>query len=246
MCLFTNNGGWPSSGPADLVFTLDAHYDIARIDSFTLWDPSRTGQKYDLYGSTDNGASWTFVTSVNKDSGAEGPNRDLRRISLTNAGGVIPGLVGVNALKFHIMDPGPNGAMSNNSIFAEIAAYEVIHGGTSNYASWATTNGFDPLHPEAVGNDGLTNLLVYALALKTNGTNGSPGTLTGNMLSFAKRPDAVTNNDVTYAIETSPNLQNPWTTTTTGVTDNSTAISIDLSTLIGTSYFARLKVTHKP
>ena len=126
MCLFTSDGKWLGSGPVDLVFTLDASYDIARIDSFTLWDSSRTGQKYDLYGSTDGGASWTFVASVNKDSGPGGSDRDIRRISLANAGAVIPGLAGVNALKFHIMDPGPNGATSNNSIYSEIAAYAVI------------------------------------------------------------------------------------------------------------------------
>ena len=77
-------------------------------------------------------------------------------------------------------------------------------GSSGNYASWAIANGFDPAHPEYVGTDGLTNLLVYALDLKTDGTNGSPGTLTGNLLSFTKRAEAVTNGDVTYAIEASP------------------------------------------
>ena len=69
--------------------------------------------------------------------------------------------------------------------------------------------------------DGLPDLVVYALALKTDGTNGSPGTLAGNVLTFAKRPDAVTNDDVTYAIETSADLgvNDVWHTTTTGVTD---------------------------
>ena len=118
----------------------------------------------------------------------------------------------------------------------------------SNYAGWAA----DPAHtltggPTAVGNDGLTNLLVYALDLKTDGTNGSPGTLTGKVLSFAKRADAVTNNDVTYAIEVSSDLglNDSWTITTTGVTDNPTTISIDLSTLGGSTHFARLVVTQK-
>ena len=118
---------------------------------------------------------------------------------------------------------------------------------TSNYASWAGSHGLtDPTNPNHVGPDGLTNLLDYALDLKTDGTNGSPGTLTGNVLSFTKRPDAVTNNDVTYAIEISADLgvADPWTTTT-GVTDNSTAISIDLSTLSGSTHFARLVVTQK-
>ena len=116
------------------------------------------------------------------------------------------------------------------------------------YAAWANANGFDPDHPEAVGNDGLTNLMVYALDLKTDGTNGSPGTLAGNVLSFTKRPEAVTNGDVTYAIEVSTDLggTDPWHVTTTGVTEvvgPPATIAIDLSALGGTRHFARLKVT---
>ncbi|MEI6607411.1 MAG: hypothetical protein WCP35_19030, partial [Verrucomicrobiota bacterium] len=129
---------------------------------------------------------------------------------------------------------------------AAVSLRDVTGGSVSNYTTWAAAQ-VPPVTggPAHVGPDGLTNLLVYALDLKTDGTNGSPGTLTGRVLSFAKRPDAVANNDVTYAIETSPNLQNPWTTTTTGVTDNSTTISIDLSTLGGSTQFARLVVTQK-
>ena len=88
---------------------------------------------------------------------------------------------------------------------------------------------------------------VYSfLEFKTDGSNGSPAALTGNQLSFTKRPDAVTNNDVTYAIETSADLgvSSPWTTTT-GVVETTSAISIDLSTLGGSIHFARLVVTQK-
>ena len=126
LALFTSTGMWTGSGPVDLVFTLDAAYTIGRIDSFTLWDPSRTGQKYDLYGSTNGGTSWNLVTSVSYDGSAAGSNRDIRMISLTDSAGAITGLTGVNALKFHIMDPGPNGATSNNSIYSEIAAYAAV------------------------------------------------------------------------------------------------------------------------
>ena len=114
------------------------------------------------------------------------------------------------------------------------------------YADWATAHGFDPDHPEYVGKDGLTNLLVYALNLKTDGTNGSPGTLTGRTISFAKRAAAVANGDVAYAIENSPNLQPPWTTVTPDV-DNGTTISYTLpSGAAGGKIFARLVVTQTP
>ena len=83
-------------------------------------------------------------------------------------------------------------------------------------------------------------MLVYALNIRTNGTNGSPGTLAGKLLSFAKRSDAVSNGDISYAIETSPNLQNPWTTVTPDVNNGST-ISYTLPSGQG-KIFARLKV----
>ena len=134
--------------------------------------------------------------------------------------------------------------------FDNVRLTAVTGGGASTYASWAAdpAHGLtNPTNPAHVGNDGLTNLLVYALELKTDGSNGSPGTLAGNQLSFAKRADAVTNNDITYAIEISADLgvSSPWTTTTTGVTETTSAISIDLSTLAGSKHFARLVVTQK-
>ncbi|MCX6872543.1 MAG: DUF642 domain-containing protein [Verrucomicrobia bacterium] len=123
-------------------------------------------------------------------------------------------------------------------------------GGASNYTIWAAAQ-MPPLEGGAgyVGPDGLSNLLIYALAdLKTDHTNGSPGTLTGNVLSFTKRDDAVTNGDVTYAIEVSSDLgvNDAWHVATTGVEEQAgppATISIDLSKLGGSAHFARLVVT---
>lgn len=85
----------------------------------------------------------------------------------------------------------------------------------SNYNAWAAAQS-PPLvgGPDAAGADGLKNLLIYAIdGLNTNHTNGSPGVLNPatNELSFTKRPDAITNGDVSWAIETSPDLEH-WTT----------------------------------
>jgi hypothetical protein len=118
----------------------------------------------------------------------------------------------------------------------------------SNYDSWAAAL-IPPLSggPSAVGPDGLTNLLVYALNLKTDGTNGSPGTLTGNVLGFTKRADAVTNNDVTYAILISTTLAaDSWTEVSAYVENSSTTISCNLPTDVGGKVFARLVVTQTP
>jgi|GEM_PF-2538371 len=114
---------------------------------------------------------------------------------------------------------------------------------TGGYDSWAAAQ-VPPLlgGPGTVGNDGLANLLVYAIKdLKTDGTNTSAGTLTGRLLSFAKRPEAVANGDVTYEIETSPDLNDPWTTVTPDSEDDTT-INYTLPANAGEIY-GRLKVS---
>ena len=135
---------------------------------------------------------------------------------------------------------------------SEPFAFEIVAGSGGNYASWATENGLtDPTNPSYVGPDGLTNLLIYALNLKTDGTNGSPGTLTGKEISFAKRIDAVNNGDVSYSIQTSTNLLNEvtpgdggWAPVTPDVND-ATTISYTLPDGMG-KVFARLVVTQTP
>jgi hypothetical protein len=113
----------------------------------------------------------------------------------------------------------------------------------NSYGTWAAAQ-VPPVAggPTHVGPDGISNLLLYALNLKLDGTNGSPGTLTGNLLSFTKRADAVTNGDVSYAIETSPNLQNPWTPVTPDVNNGSTISYTLPQGAAGGAIFARLKV----
>ena len=115
-----------------------------------------------------------------------------------------------------------------------------------NYASWAAAHGLSG-GPTAVGNTGIPNLLLYALNLNPNGSNGSPGTLTGSVLSYSKRAEAVTNGDVHYAIEESDDLglPDPWTEVTTYTTNDATTISYTLPEGKGRT-FARLVVTTAP
>ena len=131
---------------------------------------------------------------------------------------------------------------------AAVTVAQALGGSASSYATWATAQTPPLGDASVVGPDGLSNLLIYALAgLNTNHTNGSPGTLAGNVLSFAKRTDAVSNGDVTYAIEVSADLggNDAWHVTTTGVSSNDASISIDLSALSGSTHFARLLVTQQ-
>ncbi|MCX6875336.1 MAG: GDSL-type esterase/lipase family protein [Verrucomicrobia bacterium] len=116
---------------------------------------------------------------------------------------------------------------------------------SGNYATWAGPDGYNLTGgPDGDDDrDGITNLMEYALGLNPKVPNGSPGTLTGNLLSFTKGTAARNNGDVTYAIETSPNLQDPWTTVVTHATGNpDPSISYLLPTGQG-KIFARLKVT---
>jgi hypothetical protein len=115
-----------------------------------------------------------------------------------------------------------------------------------NYASWAAAHGLSG-GPTAVGNTGIPNLLLYALNPNPNGSNDSSGTLTGRVLSYSKRGEAVANGDVSYAIEESDDLglTDPWTEVTAYTTKDATTISYTLPEGKGRT-FARLVVTTVP
>ena len=117
-------------------------------------------------------------------------------------------------------------------------------GANNNYTSWAATQS-PPLtgSVNTVGADGLANLLIYAIAgLKTDHTNGSPGVLTGHQLTFTKRPEAITNADVAWAIQTSPNLVTWTTQVSQPMGDPTPTISYTLPGSAG-KLFARLVVS---
>ena len=158
----------------------------------------------------------------------------------TVSGAALNAVGTTKSVQVWVRDPG-------NGIYPTISNFRLTDTAVSvtpTYATWAASNGFDPDHPEAVGDDGLTNLMIYALNLNTDGTNGSPGTITGNLLSFSKRAEAVTNNDVSYLIEESDDLglTDPWTEVSTYDTNDNSTISYSLPTNKPASY-ARLRVT---
>ncbi|RYD20817.1 MAG: hypothetical protein EOP88_13620 [Verrucomicrobiaceae bacterium] len=95
--------------------------------------------------------------------------------------------------------------------------------------------------------DGISNLVEYALAgFNPTTPNNLANTLAAGTLFFTKRADAVTNNDILYAIETSANLgaaPGSWTTVTPTVND-ATTLSYALPAGQG-KLFARLRITRK-
>jgi hypothetical protein len=112
------------------------------------------------------------------------------------------------------------------------------------YTTWAAANGVTGGPSGDSDGDGIANLLEYALNLNPAGSDGSPGTLTGKLLSFTKRAEAVTNGDVTYKIEISADLglTDPWAEVSGYQTNDGTTIACLLPDGVPAS-FARLRVT---
>ncbi|MFZ9937134.1 MAG: Ig-like domain-containing protein [Luteolibacter sp.] len=115
----------------------------------------------------------------------------------------------------------------------------------SDFADWAADNG---IPGEAFGDDfdldGISNGLEYAIAgLNPTQPDAAPGTFAAGVLSFDKRPEAVTNGDVIWKIEESNDLgiADPWEVVVADVDDDNT-ISYTLPTGLG-KVFARLKVS---
>ncbi|MCX6873375.1 MAG: Ig-like domain-containing protein [Verrucomicrobia bacterium] len=114
----------------------------------------------------------------------------------------------------------------------------------NTYTTWAAANGVTGGPNGDSDGDGIPNLVEYALNLNPAGSDGSPGTLIGSLLSFTKRAEAVTNSDVTYMIEESTDLglTDPWTEVLSYQTNDGTTISCLLPDGVPANY-ARLKVT---
>ena len=113
---------------------------------------------------------------------------------------------------------------------------------TGNYTSWAATNNVTGGPNGDSDNDGIINLVEYALALNPAASDGAPGTFSGGTLTFNKRPVAVSNNDVTYLIEESDDLgiSDPWQPVTPA-SNTPTEITYTLPTG-APKKFSRLKV----
>ena len=122
-------------------------------------------------------------------------------------------------------------------------------GVSSNFASWAN----DPAKGNIPGalpsgdfdNDGLTNLVEYALGKNPRISSQPAGVLVGNVITFTKGADAIANGDVSWVIETSTTLETAtWTPQVTQAAANPAAtIAYTLTPGSPSANFARLKVT---
>ena len=124
-----------------------------------------------------------------------------------------------------------------------------VTSGPAGFAGWISgtfANGATvPVGQQGAANDpdhdGISNLMEYALAgLDPTVPNGAIGTFSGNTLSYTKRQPLAA--DLSYVIETSPDLRQPWTAQVTQAPGNTDAtISYALPTGQG-KLFARLRV----
>lgn len=240
----------PEPGGGQINFTGGS----AVIDTYANTDQgNNTAANWTLYFSTDSGSTWTSLgtsagqsTTTNGTKGALGITWDLSVIANQSA----PVLFALDA----VSTGGTNGTVTQRGVGFDnlvITAGSITPGTTgADFASWAS--GFsipnDPTY-DAGDNDGLSALVEYALGLsplvsETLANTYNPAT---QVISFTKGTEAVSNGDVTYAIETSPNLLNPWTPVSHILPDvnDGTTISYTLPTGLG-KIFARLVVTQNP
>lgn len=235
----------PDSGGA-----VDFTGGVAVIDTYAFSGlGGTTSANWTLYYSIDGGTNWTVLGEAQQGAaqlgtGSTGPvglSWDLTPVGSQSA-----------AVDF-ILDPstigyGVNGVFNQRDVGYDnlvISASSVTPGigGGNSFATWAAGFGIpdDPGY-DGTDNDGIPALVEYALGLSPHTADRSPGTFDGNTISFTKGGDAVANGDVTYAIETSPDLVD-WTTATPDIND-ATTISFSLPAGQGT-LFARLVVSQK-
>lgn len=115
-----------------------------------------------------------------------------------------------------------------------------------NFESWALENNITGGTEGDSDNDGVTNIVEYALQTNLIGSDGSLGSFSSGLLSFTKRDVAVTNNDVIYAIEESDDLglTDPWQAVVP-TSDTPTTLSYQIPAGSARK-FARLKIATAP
>ncbi len=235
--VYLQNGGGTSGGGLQLVVTTPGGGNIAPtitdIANQSVPSGGNTGAlaftitDEDVNTVTPSGSSsnTTLVPNANIVFSGSGANRT---VTVTP----VSGLSGTATITVTLTD---NGSLTANDTF--------VLNVTDNFLSWATANGVTGGVNGDSDNDGVKNLVEYALV---NG--GELGTLIGNTITFNKRP-APFGTDLTYDIESSTLLTaGSWTVLAkpTPVTENASLISYTFNPSSPAKNFARLKVVQVP
>jgi autotransporter-associated beta strand protein len=239
-------------------FTFDVNPDIgggsinftggsAVMDTFAFATgvAGTTAANWTLYYSADAGATWTSLgTAVGASLAADGAAGPLGIAwDLTTIG------VRTGPVRFAIdavSTGASNGTAAQRSVGFDnlVVSAGSITPGANNFDSWAAANNVTGGANGDSDNDGIGNLVEYALDLNPAASDGAAGSFDGatRVLTFAKRAEALANGDVTYAIQTSATLApDSWATVTPDV-NNATTISYTLPNGQG-RLFARLVVS---
>ena len=238
----------PDSGGGEINFA----GGTAVIDTYANHDASLGGTvtaDWTLYYSTDGGSSWTSLGTLTG-AGTTGSGQFVGPVGLSWD---LSSLGNQTAPVDFILDPVSTGSTNGSDAQRGVGFDNLVvtagsvTPGTAGFESWASGFGIpnDPDH-DGDDNDGISALVEYALGLSPLVAEASPGTLAGGVLTFTKGAEAVTNGDVSYAIEESDDLGigDAWETVTPDVNDTS-EISYTLPTG-QPSIFARLLVTQIP
>lgn len=216
------------------------------------------------YSLTKSGDSTMVLTAANTYTGATNVNGGTLRISqpyLANSSAIVIAPTAILDLNFDetggavsdtvstltiggVQQPAGiygatgSGATTINDInFAGVGTLTVLNGPgpSDNFASWALANNVTGGVNGDSDNDGVSNLVEYALI---NG--GERGVYVGNTITFTKR-GAPYGSDITYAIETSETLAaGSWAEAVTG--GSPTEIAFTFTPGSPVKKFARLKV----
>jgi len=129
----TSNSAVPAAG-SEIVFALDGTRDLGKIEVFTSYQWPRAGQRYDIYTSTDGGANWSELATVDYPSENLHPESGwmTRRVTVEGSSHVLA--KGVNAVKFVFPGNDPVEGGFPESVFNEIAIYPAVE-------KWVYKNG---------------------------------------------------------------------------------------------------------
>ncbi|MBJ7257336.1 MAG: hypothetical protein JHC69_11075, partial [Akkermansiaceae bacterium] len=175
--------------------------------------------------------------------------------SLTLAAGSTVTIVGTPTLASYTLFTADGGITGTPVLAVAVAGYDLVKDGNSlklnavssgSYTTWAAANGItgQPASGD-FENDGISNLVEYALGTNPTVSTQPAGVLAGNVITFTKGADAIANGDVSWVIETSETLENgSWTAQVTQAAGNaSPTISYTLTPGSPAKNFARLKAT---
>lgn len=133
-------------------------------------------------------------------------------------------------------------SVSGNSLILTVTG-----GGSDSFSGWASANGVTGGVNGDSDNDGTPNGIEYGLNTNLAGSDGSPGTYSGTLLTFDKRTATSGNSDLSYRIEVSTDLgfSDPWVEVGSYVQNTSSVLSANIPNGPAKN-FARLRVIVNP